>query len=444
MTTSESKPKNINAPQTENVLLIGGGGREHALAHALKQSPSVRSLHVTHAGNPGLAMLGTPVDVPVTRNELYRLRQYTEQHNIGLVVIGPEDPLAEGFADELASDSRLVFGPKQAAARLEADKAWAKDLMRSASIPCADGRVFSSAEAAEAYVETRDEAPVIKAAGLAKGKGVFVPETKAEAQAAIRAIMVDKAFGDAGAKVVIEERLVGREVSVLAITDGRTLAVLPPCQDHKRIGDGDTGPNTGGMGAYCPSDAIDDATMARIERDVLVPTIDALKRDGIDYRGVLYAGLMLTPGGPKVLEFNVRFGDPECQPLMARFRGDLAQVLSAACRRKLHEVEVEFDPRPSVCVVLASEGYPAKPITGQVIEGLDEADAMDDVTVFHAGTKLDAEGRVVTAGGRVLGVTALGDTLEDAAKQAYAACDKVSFPGMVMRSDIARASVSQR
>jgi phosphoribosylamine--glycine ligase len=421
-----------------NILLVGGGGREHALAAAMARSPRLGQLFVTHPENPGLAALGTAVDVPVSARAIYRLEQFCDHHRVGLVVVGPEGPLAEGFADKLATPDRLVFGPCQAGARLEADKAWCKTLLREAMVPTAEGREFRDAEAALTYTASRSEPPVVKASGLAGGKGVFVPGTTAEACDAVRQIMVERIFGDAGKTVIIEERLSGREVSVLAITDGRNILLLPPCQDHKRLLDGDRGPNTGGMGAFCPSDAIDADTMARIERDILVPTVDALKRDGIDYRGVLYAGLMLTPAGPKVLEYNVRFGDPECQPLMVRLRSDVVELMLAACMRRLDEIEVEWDPRPAVCIVLASEGYPSSPRKGMPIEGIEAAGAIEGVTVFHAGTARDKEGRLVTAGGRVLDVVAQGNTMAEAREIAYAACAKIHFAGRQLRTDIAK------
>ncbi len=381
--------------------------------------------------------LASPVGVPVSIREIYRLEQFCDKHDIGLIVIGPEDPLAEGYADKLAKPGRLVFGPGRDGAQIESDKAWAKSLMRHASIPTAEARAFTDHAAAAAYVQSRDEAPVVKAAGLAKGKGVFVPATKDEALAALKRIMIDKEFGDAGRTVVLEERLKGVEASVLALTDGASIAVLPPCQDHKRLGDGDTGPNTGGMGVFCPTTTIDAKTMARIERDVLVPAVDALKREGISFRGVLYAGLMLTPAGPKVLEFNCRFGDPECEPLMARLKSDLLEVLLATCEGRLSEIDLDWDERAACCVVLAAPGYPDKPRTGIVIEGVEEAEKVPGVVVDHAGTRRDAQGRLVTGGGRVLAVTGLGATMEDARRAAYAACDKIRFEGKVLRRDIA-------
>jgi phosphoribosylamine--glycine ligase len=466
-----------------NVLLVGGGGREHALALAISRSPRLGTLYTTHPENPGIATIAAGVDVPVNIREIYRLQQFIEKHEIGLVVIGPEEPLAEGFADKLASDRTRVFGPTAAAARLESDKAWAKQVMRSASIPTAEARVFHSPDAARAYVESREQndpalgrlfaevarisdpdqrrrtietrvrdsrelqaafnaprpdLPVIKAAGLARGKGVVVPGTLAEALNAIDDIMVRRIHGDAGRQVVIEERLEGREVSVLALCDGRSLYVLPPCQDHKRLLDGDQGPNTGGMGAYCPAETIDDSLMSRIEREILVPTLDALRREEIEYRGVLYAGLMLTHAGPKVLEFNVRFGDPECQPLMARLAGDALDLFEAVCDQRVDSLDMEWDPRAACCVVLACEGYPSQPRTGAPIHGLDNASRMPDITIVHAGTRRQPDGSIVTAGGRVLGVTALATTLAQARDRAYEAVAKIHFDGMTFRRDIGR------
>lgn len=465
-----------------NVLLIGGGGREHAIALRLAASPRLATLFATHTTNPGIAALAKPVDVPVSTREIYRLQQFIEKNNIRLVVIGPEEPLAEGWADKLATPNCKVFGPVAAAARIEADKTYSKQLMRAASIPTAEARVFIDAEAARIYFESREQddpvlgplltdanrysdreqrrkfidqqihaskeifaayhaarqdLPVIKATGLAKGKGVVVPATLAEALVAINEIMVRRIHGDAGRQIIVEERLTGREVSLLAICDGKTILVLPTCQDHKRLGDGDTGPNTGGMGAFCPTDSIDEDLMSRIEREVLVAAIDAMRRDGVEYRGVLYAGLMLTHAGPKVLEFNCRFGDPECQPLMARLTSDVIDLFEATCDGRLEDVSVTWDDRPACCVVLASEGYPEKPKTGIPIHGLDAAAQVPGVIITHAATTRSPDGTIISSGGRVLSVTALGDTMHQARERAYAACDKIIFAGKTYRTDIA-------
>ncbi len=430
-----------------NILLIGGGGREHSLAWKLRQSPRLGDLYATDTDNPGIGALAkrAPVPIDLKTREFFPIRRWCQQTGIDLVIIGPEEPLAAGLADALAEPIMpgypvpMVFGPTKAAAQLEGDKAWAKEIMRSALIPTASGRSFADYEAAKAYVESRQEPPVIKASGLAKGKGVFVPATREEGLAALERIMVKREFGDAGKTVVVEERLKGREVSVFALVDGRSIYVLEACQDHKRLGDGATGPNTGGMGSVCPTPAIDDATMARIEREVLVPTVDALRREGgggIEFTGVLYAGLMLTPGGPKVLEYNVRFGDPECQTLMRRLKTDLIDVIEAVCTRGLDQIDIAWEPGPSVCVVLAAKGYPDSPRKGDVIEGLDEAEKVDGVVVFHAGTARNQRGQIVASGGRVLSVTAVGSSLEEARQRAYATAERIRFDGKTYRTDI--------
>jgi phosphoribosylamine--glycine ligase len=420
-----------------NVLLIGGGGREHALAHKLHQSPRLGELYTTHPDNPGLAALCRAVDVPVSIREIYRLQQFIAKKDISLVVIGPEDPLAEGFADKLADPRTLVFGPRQAAAQLESDKSWAKHMMKAASIPTADSRTFTDVGQALDYLKSRQHAPVVKASGLAKGKGVVVPATIEEAVEAVNRMMVRREFGDAGAKIILEERLEGPEVSVLAIVDGKSLLILPPCQDHKRLKDGDQGPNTGGMGAFCPTTTITPEAMAAIEGQVLVPIIDAMRREGIEFQGVLYAGLMLTPAGPKVLEFNTRFGDPECQPLMMRLKSDLIDLMLATCTGRLDEIEVAWDPRPACCIVLASEGYPDKTSANVPISGLEEVSALPNVQVLHSGTRRAPNGQIVTSGGRVLSVTAIGDTMAQARERAYAAADRIHFAGKQCRRDIA-------
>jgi phosphoribosylamine--glycine ligase len=420
-----------------NVLLVGGGGREHALAWRLKKSPSLGRLFTTHPENPGIAAMAAPTGFPFSTTD-YRLELFCKSENIGLVVIGPEGPLAEGLADKLSTDTTAVFGPGKEAAQLESDKAWAKDLMRAASIPTAEGRVFRDASAATRYLESRDTSYVVKACGLASGKGVVVAETLDEARDAVDRIMVKRQFGAAGDKVLIEERLTGKEVSVFALTDGRNVVILDACQDHKRLLDNDDGPNTGGMGAFCPAGTIDAKTMAFVQREVVVATIDAMRRDDLKFSGLLYCGLMLTPGGPKVLEFNVRFGDPECQCLVRRMNGDWVRLLHGASTGKLHEVaaEAESSNEHVCCIVLAARGYPSNPEKGREITGIDAAEKVEGVTVFHAGTVIDKVGRLVTAGGRVIDVVATGATLEEARARAMQAAELVKFEGRQFRSDI--------
>lgn len=437
---SSSMENQLSMPSKVNVLLIGGGGREHALADGISRSNHLGTLYATDMSNPGIAKLAKPVDVPVLKGELYRLVQFCDRVGIDLVVIGPEDPLAQGWADELSKcadgSPRLVFGPGAKGAKLEADKAYAKQMMKAASVPAAEGRVFTQLPHVEDFLNTRDEVYVIKATGLAKGKGVVVPRTNEEGIQAARDMMEKRIFGDAGKQILVEQKLSGTEVSVLALLDGHNILVLPPCQDHKRLGDGDAGPNTGGMGAFCPTTTLSDSLMQQIERDVLVPIADVLRRDEVGFTGVLYAGIMLTPAGPKVLEFNVRFGDPECQPLVARLESDLIELLWATASGSLDRVDVRFSPKNAVCVVMASKGYPESPETGFEITGVDEAEQIEGVTVYHAGTQI-VDGKLRTSGGRVLSVTALGDTIEHARDLAYQAAGKINFEGMQMRTDIA-------
>ena len=415
-----------------NVLIVGNGGREHAIAWKLADSTAIKRL-MCLPGNPGTAQVAD--NLPGDPSDLAAVEKAVRQHKVDFVVIGPEDPLAAGLADRLIKAGVKVFGPTAAAAQIEADKWFAKELMRQQSVPTAEARSFTDAKAAEEYVKVRNAPCVVKAAGLAKGKGVSVCYRPSDAVDAIDRVLRQKAFGAAGARVVIEELLSGPECSVLALVDKRSIYVMDPCQDHKAVDDGDTGPMTGGMGAYTPTPVITDAILRQVERDILVPVVDGLVRDGIDYKGVLYAGLMLTTQGPKVLEFNCRFGDPEAQPLLARLKTDLLDVLLAVADGKLDQVQLDWDPRPAVCVVAASKGYPGKYKVGVPITGIERADAMADVKVYHAGTKLDGE-QLVTDGGRVLGVTALGDTVADAQRKAYAAMDVIKFEGMHYRRDI--------
>lgn len=416
-----------------NVLLVGGGGREHAIAWKLKQSKKMARLYIA-PGNPGTAKIGTNVDISDT--DLDGIVQFARNQQIDFAVIGPEDPLSAGLVDRLAAAGIRAFGPSKEAAQLEADKSFAKHIMRANSIPTAESRVFSDYEDAKAYIASRDEPVVIKASGLAKGKGVFVCEDPADGILAAEKIMVNRIFGSAGAKIIVEDKLLGQEVSILAFVDGRNIYVMESAQDHKPIGEGDTGPNTGGMGAYSPAPIVTDALMDQIIREILVPTVDGMNRNDTPYKGVLYAGLMITQGGPRVLEYNARFGDPETQPILMRMKSDLLEVMEAVCDGRLSEVEIQWDQRPAVCVVMASGGYPDAYEKGKKISGLDEAARMKDVMVFQAGTAYK-DGHLVTAGGRALNVTAIGDTIAQAKARAYEAVDQIHFDGAYYRRDIA-------
>ncbi|UCF15663.1 MAG: phosphoribosylamine--glycine ligase [Phycisphaerales bacterium] len=420
-----------------NVLLIGSGGREHAIAWKLAQSKNLSKLYIA-PGNPGTAQCGE--NVPIAGDDSVKLLEFAGQNNVGLVVVGPEDPLAAGIVDKFEAAEIKAFGPSGKAAQLEADKAFAKQLMRSSCVSTAESRTFDRYEDARAYIASRDEPVVIKAAGLAKGKGVFVCDDPSDGILAAEKVMCDKIFGPAGDVVVVEDKLLGEEASILAFVDGRNIYVMESSQDHKPVGDGDTGPNTGGMGAYSPAPVVTEALMDQITREVLVPTVDGMNRNGTPYKGVLYAGIMVTAGGPRVLEFNVRFGDPETQPILMRLKSDLLEVMLAVCDGTLDEVTLVWDRRPAVCVVMASGGYPDDYQKGKKISGLDKAGQLEDVIVFHAGTKED-NGDIVTAGGRVLGVTALGETIEQAKARAYQAVDTISFDGAYCRRDIADKAI---
>jgi phosphoribosylamine--glycine ligase len=426
-----------------NVLVIGKGGREHALVWKLARSPRAGKVFCA-PGNAGTAADGT--NVPIDPTETDKLVRFCQKEKVGLVVIGPEDPLAAGLADSLRGKGLKVFGPSKDAARVEASKVFAKELMRHADVPTAEFRIFDHPGPARTYVETRDYPVVVKADGLAAGKGVIVCKTTEDAVRAIDRVMVREEFGPAaGRRVVVEKKLDGAELSVLALVSGRTFIPLPACQDHKAVFDSDQGPNTGGMGVYCPAPVATPELLTALERDVFFPTIHAMKRGRFPFQGVLFAGVMLTVQGPRVLEFNCRFGDPETQPLMMRLKSDLLDLLEAVADERLHEFEgrVEWDPRPAVCVVLCSGGYPGKYETGKAITGIAEAEKLTDVKVFHAGTKL-ADGRVVTDGGRVLGVTALGDDLAAAKARAYEGVKRITFPGMHYRTDIADKALKRK
>jgi phosphoribosylamine--glycine ligase len=458
------------------VLVIGKGGREHALVWKLAQSPRAERVFCA-PGNAGTGIDG--VNVPLDVNDFDRLVAFVRKEGVGLTVVGPEEPLAKGIVDHFHKHNLRIYGPTKEAAQLEASKVFAKTIMRQADVPTAEFVVFDHPEAARRYIRSREyvllpdgrrveypfegfqvlkegdakviaegrmrarvsppEPLVVKADGLAAGKGVFVCSTTEEALAAVERVMVREEFGRAaGRQVVIEKRLEGEELSLLALVAGRTIVPLPPTQDHKRAFDGDAGPNTGGMGAYCPAPVGSPEVLETADRDVFVPTVHAMRQRGTPFLGVLYAGLMVTPQGPRVLEFNCRLGDPEAQPLLMRLKTDILDLFEASLDDRLDALlatGLEWDPRPAVCVVMASGGYPGPFEKGHVVSGLARAAVLPDVKVFHAGTKREGD-HVVTDGGRVLGVTALGGTLEEARRRAYEACACISFRDAHYRRDI--------
>lgn len=440
------------------VLVIGGGGREHALCWKLSQSSRNPRLYCA-PGNAGTSLIAQ--NVPIAENNIPALLDFARKERIDLTIVGPEEPLCAGIVDQFTAANLRIFGPTAEAARLEGDKSYAKKLMRDAGIPTAEARLFgpTSQELAQLkqagrgweeqqsaslrtgydmardYMISRDEGVVVKASGLAKGKGVFVHMDPAEALLTIERLMVKRELGDAGARIVVEELLIGREVSVMALVDGHNIYMMECAADHKRIGDNDTGANTGGMGAYSPSNRLSEEDIKLIQRDVFVPILDAMRRDEIEYKGILYAGLMLTAGGPKVLEFNCRLGDPEAQAILVRLQSDLLDAIDAVIDGRLDTIELAWDPRPALCVVMASAGYPGAYEKGKSIQGLNSVANVPDVYVFHAGTSVTPDG-VKTNGGRVLGVTALGDTMHDARERAYAVVQKITFDGAQYRTDI--------
>ena len=418
------------------ILVAGTGGREHALAWKLAQSPRVAQVLVA-PGNGGTALAGGKIgNVPIAADDIAMLVRLAKDENIELVVVGPEAPLAAGAVDAFRASGIRCFGPSQAAAQLESSKAFAKAFMQRHGIPTARYAVFTDFNAAIDHVHTIDYPIVVKASGLAAGKGVLLPESLSETEAVLHQIMVEQAFGAAGDEVVIEERLAGQEASVLAFSDGRNLAMMPAAQDHKRIFDGDLGPNTGGMGAYAPAPVITAELLDEVRQTVMQPTLDGMRAEGTPYIGILYAGLMLTADGIKVLEFNCRFGDPETQVILPLLASDLLQVFDACLDGTLDQVDVRWHDGAAATVVAASEGYPGSYPKNREITGLADAEALRDVAVFHAGTKLADDGRVLTNGGRVLAVTATGDDLAGALAQAYNGVEQIRFQGMHYRRDI--------
>ncbi len=414
------------------ILVVGSGGREHALVWKITQSKLVDRVYCA-PGNVGIGALAERVDIQA--EEIDRLIDFAKRERIDLTVVGPEAPLAAGLVNKFQKAGLKAFGPTAEAVQLEASKVFAKNLFRKYNIPTASFRVFDSVAGAQAYLQECPYPVVIKADGLAAGKGVSVCQDRGEAEAAVREIMVDQVFGNAGSRVVVEECLVGEEVSLTAVTDSKTILVFETAQDHKRVFDNDRGPNTGGMGAYSPTPFVSHEALHRIEKDILVPVVHAMKRENRTFTGVLYAGLMITATGPKVLEFNARFGDPETEPLMMRLRSDLVPILLGAVDGNLDAADLEWDERAAVTVVMASGGYPGKYEKGVRIEGLDRAAELPDVQVFHAGTAKKGDA-IVTAGGRVLAVNALGADFVEARTRVYEAVGRIRFPQMHYRTDI--------
>jgi len=422
-----------------NILVIGSGGREHALCWKIKQSPKVKRLYCA-PGNGGIAGIAECVDIKVDDVEL--LLQFALRKQIDLTIVGPEASLVVGIVDAFAQKGLKIFGPSKAAAELEGSKVFAKEFMQRRNIPTALYKVFDNAVLAQAFLQESQFPLVIKADGIAAGKGVYVCADLTQAKAAIDEIMVQKIFGAAGNKIVIEECLQGPEVSVLAVCDGKHFLIMPTSQDHKRIFDDDLGLNTGGMGAFSPSPLVTADVLDQIITRVIEPTIRGMYQEGNPFKGVLFAGLMLTTDGPKALEFNVRFGDPETQSILPRLQSDIVEIFLAACDGRLHEIKVKWDEQACVCVVIASGGYPGKYQNGFAIKGLDQIKDQDTV-VFHAGTKNEV-GTLVTNGGRVLGVTSLGRNLEAAATKAYNAVSQIEFDHMFFRRDIASKALKEK
>ena len=414
------------------ILVVGGGGREHTMVWKISKSPLVEKIYCA-PGNAGTHTLAE--SVPISAEDIDALAAFARENEIDLTVVGPEGPLVKGIADIFEENGLKVFGPSKAAARLEGSKLFSKQHMQKYNIPCAMGKAFTDTGKAKAYAKAMGAPCVVKADGLAAGKGVIICSTLEEANEAIDSMITDNAFGEAGAIVVVEECLVGEEASFIALTDGKTVLQLPESQDHKRIFDNDEGPNTGGMGAYSPAPVLDHMLRERAMNEVMIPAVEGMAKEGTPFKGVLYAGLMVDKDQIKVLEFNTRLGDPETQPILMRLENDLVPLMEACCDGTLHNYSTQIDPRAAMCVVISSGGYPGSYDTGEEIFGLDKANSVKDTVVFHAGTALK-EGKVVSSGGRVLGVTSLGDSVKQAIDRAYEACEKISFNQHFYRKDI--------
>lgn len=418
------------------ILIVGSGGREHAIAYACSKSPKVDKIYCA-PGNAGISELAECV--PISAMEFDRLADFAAEKEIDLTVIGMDDPLVGGIVDLFEARGLRVFGPRKNAAILEGSKAFSKDLMKKYNIPTAAYETFTSADDAKKYLETSEYPIVLKADGLALGKGVLICNTKEEAMAGVDELMLDKKFGDAGNTIVIEEFMTGREVSVLSFVDGNTIKIMSSAQDHKRAKDGDEGLNTGGMGNFSPSPFYTEEVDDFCKKHIYQATVDAMKTEGREFKGVIFFGLMLTPKGPKVLEYNARFGDPEAQVVLPRLKNDIIDVFNACIDGTLDKIDLQFEDKACVCVILASDGYPLAYEKGKIITGLDNFKGKDGYYCFHAGTKFDDNGNIVTNGGRVLGITAKGDTLKEARANAYAATEWVDFENKYMRHDIGKA-----
>lgn len=418
------------------ILIVGSGGREHAIAYACSKSPKVDKIYCA-PGNAGISELAECV--PISAMEFDRLADFAAEKEIDLTVIGMDDPLVGGIVDLFEARGLRVFGPRKNVAILEGSKAFSKDLMKKYNIPTAAYETFTSADDAKKYLETSEYPIVLKADGLALGKGVLICNTKEEALAGVDELMLDKKFGDAGNTIVIEEFMTGREVSVLSFVDGNTIKIMSSAQDHKRAKDGDEGLNTGGMGNFSPSPFYTEEVDDFCKKHIYQATVDAMKAEGREFKGVIFFGLMLTPKGPKVLEYNARFGDPEAQVVLPRLKNDIIDVFNACIDGTLDKIDLQFEDKACVCVILASDGYPLAYEKGKRITGLDNFKGKDGYYCFHAGTKFDDNGNIVTNGGRVLGITAKGDTLKEARANAYAATEWVDFENKYMRHDIGKA-----
>lgn len=418
------------------VLIVGSGGREHAIAWKVAQSPKVDKIYCA-PGNAGIAEFAECVSIGAM--EFDKLASFAKEKEIDLTVIGMDDPLVGGIADVFEAEGLRVFGPRKNAAILEGSKAFSKDLMKKYNIPTAAYETFNSPEDALAYLETADMPIVLKADGLALGKGVLICNTREEAKEGVKTLMLDKQFGSAGDRIVVEEFMTGREVSVLSFVDGTTIKIMTSAQDHKRAGDGDTGLNTGGMGTFSPSPFYTAEIDAFCKEHIYQKTVDAMKAEGRTFQGIIFFGLMLTEKGPKVLEYNARFGDPETQVVLPRMKNDIVEVFEACVDGTLDQIDLEFEDNAAVCVVLASEGYPVKYEKGFEVKGLETFKEKDGYYVFHAGTRFDENGRLVTNGGRVLGITATGRDLKEARKNAYEATNWIDFANKYMRHDIGKA-----